>query len=103
MRSISPKTNGVDIAVQAANALQAAHTAGIAHRDIKPENLMVRPDGYLKILDFGLAKLTEQTATTDLEAPTRSLFETQPGLVKCAAGIGTRRQPHCRKAALKID
>ncbi|MEP7343122.1 MAG: protein kinase [Acidobacteriota bacterium] len=75
----------LDVAIQAASALQAAHTAGIAHRDIKPENIMLRPDGYVKVLDFGLAKLTEQNVTGDLTADadglTKSLFETQPGLV----------------------
>ena len=49
----------LDIAVQIAEALAAAHGAGITHRDIKPENIMLRNDGYVKVLDFGLAKLTE--------------------------------------------
>jgi Tol biopolymer transport system component len=50
----------LDVATQTASALAAAHSAGIVHRDIKPENVMLRPDGYVKVLDFGLAKLTEQ-------------------------------------------
>jgi eukaryotic-like serine/threonine-protein kinase len=68
----------LDIAAQSASALAAAHQAGIAHRDIKPENIMVRSDGYVKVLDFGLAKLTETKATTS-EAST--LVNTEPGIV----------------------
>ena len=64
----------LSIATQIASALQAAHAAGIVHRDIKPENVMIRSDGYIKVLDFGLAKLTEKEF-----APTTS--ETNPGVV----------------------
>jgi eukaryotic-like serine/threonine-protein kinase len=49
----------LNVVIQTCEALSAAHTAGIIHRDIKPENIILRPDGYVKILDFGLAKLSE--------------------------------------------
>src|SRR5437773_9783725 len=70
----------LDVAVQVASALAAAHQAGIVHRDIKPENVMLRSDGYVKVLDFGLAKLAEPK-TLDTAAPTLPKVETEPGLV----------------------
>jgi serine/threonine protein kinase len=72
----------LDVAIQVASALASAHQAGIVHRDIKPENMMLREDGYVKVLDFGLAKLTQQEpAAIDMEAPTKSLFNTDAGVV----------------------
>ena len=59
-------SEAVDVAIQVASALAAAHQAGIVHRDIKPENIMLRPDGYVKVLDFGIAKLAEQEVPTTM-------------------------------------
>jgi len=71
----------MDVAIQIADALEEAHAAGIIHRDIKPENVMIRRNGHVKVLDFGLAKLTERSVEPDTEAITRALIQTDAGVV----------------------
>jgi non-specific serine/threonine protein kinase len=73
----------IDIGLQMAGALAAAHARGLVHRDIKPDNVMVRPDGHAKVLDFGLAKVATVTQSSD-EVDVQ--LHTQPGMV-----IGTPR------------
>src|SRR5437773_9604103 len=82
MRGPMELSDAVEVAIQVASALAAAHEAGIIHRDIKPENIMLRPDGYVKVLDFGIAKLAEQEVPVSIPTDEALLLvETNLGAV----------------------
>jgi Flp pilus assembly protein TadD len=89
----------LDVAIQIASALAAAHAAGVVHRDIKPENVMIRRDGFVKVVDFGLAKLTEPSSEADPDARTLAALRTQVGAV-----VGTAKYMAPEQASgLPID
>src|SRR5215510_12497924 len=90
----------LDIATQVTSALAAAHQAGIIHRDIKPENIIQRPDGYIKLLDFGLAKLMDQQSpVADAPGPMPASIQTTAGMVM---GTVTYMSPE-QARALGVD
>ena len=89
----------LDVAIQVASALAAAHAAGIIHRDVKPENIMIRPDGIVKVLDFGLAKLMDHEPVVNDAALTVPACNTDSGTVK---GTTTYMSPE-QARGLEID
>ncbi len=93
----------LDIAVQTAEGLAKAHAAGIVHRDLKPENLMVSKDGYVKILDFGLAKLIEPVAQDATGLPTAIASATTPGTVMGTAGYMSPEQASGQTVDFRSD
>ena len=93
-------SEALDVALQLVSALCAAHQAGITHRDIKPGNIMLRTDGIVQVLDFGLAKLTEQNGDY-LEAPT--LVNTKQGILMGTAHYMSPEQARAQKVDARTD
>lgn len=96
----------LDIAVQVGSALEEAHSAGIVHRDIKPDNIMIRRNGYVKVLDFGLAKLTENSldrTPSDGEASTRVLVQTDAGVVMGTSHYMSPEQARAKAVDARSD
>jgi serine/threonine protein kinase/tetratricopeptide (TPR) repeat protein len=96
----------LDVSMQIASALSAAHAAGIIHRDIKPENIMLRRDGIVKVLDFGLAKLIERFDSereVDAEAATEALVQTEPGVVMGTAAYMSPEQARGKDVDARTD
>src|SRR5580765_1949310 len=100
-----PLNTILKIGVQVSEALSAAHQAGIIHRDIKPENIMLRKDGYAKVLDFGLAKLTEEKKTEEvlLEGATKVFVNTSPGLVMGTVSYMSPEQARGKETDARTD
>jgi len=96
--------DALEIAEQTASALSAAHAAGIVHRDLKPENIMVRRDGIVKVLDFGLAKLIEtEPGSASAEAETLAQVKTSPGVVMGTAAYMSPEQARGRDTDARTD
>ncbi len=79
----------LNVGVQVSEALAAAHWAGVVHRDIKPENIMIREDGYAKVLDFGLAKLTEKKTSDKISSESENILQKD---MKAAKGHRSRKR-----------
>jgi len=98
-----PMKRLLDVATQTADGLAKAHGAGIVHRDLKPENLMVSKDGFVKILDFGLAKLIEPVTQDASVLPTAVAAPTTPGTVMGTAGYMSPEQASGQQVDYRSD
>src|SRR5713226_8988911 len=95
-----PMRKAIEIAAQIAEGLTKAHEAGIAHRDLKPENLMVSHDGFVKILDFGLAKLASPGGQ---QSDMCTMSQTTPGLIQGTVGYMSPEQASGERVDFRSD
>ena len=105
-RGAIPVKEALGIAIQIADALEEAHEKGVVHRDLKPANIKVTPEGKVKVLDFGLAKVMERTpagSTTFSNSPTLSMDGTNPGVIIGTAAYMSPEQARGRKADHRSD
>jgi serine/threonine protein kinase len=94
----------LDVAIQVASALAMAHAVGVVHRDIKPENIMLRPDGYVKVLDFGLAKLADGEVKADGKAMAATdKLSTSAGIVLGTVGYMSPEQARGQRVDGRTD
>ena len=98
-----PLDEALRIAHQIADALEAAHERGITHRDLKPGNIKVKPDGTVKVLDFGLAKLSVASGTTDEHSPTITASVTQAGMILGTASYMAPEQARGKDTDKRAD
>jgi serine/threonine protein kinase len=98
-----PLEEALTIARQIADALEAAHEKGIIHRDLKPGNIKIRPDGMVKVLDFGLAKVAETQSVSLSNSPTISLAATQEGVILGTAGYMSPEQARGKPVDKRVD
>ncbi|MGA8878792.1 MAG: protein kinase [Candidatus Korobacteraceae bacterium] len=102
LRGTIPLRNAIDYGVQISHGLAAAHEKGIVHRDLKPENLFLTKDGRVKILDFGLAKLT-MPPTASGDEQTAAVHQTEPGVVMGTVGYMSPEQVRGQAADHRSD
>jgi Tol biopolymer transport system component/predicted Ser/Thr protein kinase len=104
LRDVNLSTRKViEVAVQVAEGLAAAHRAGITHRDLKPDNIMLTPDGRAKILDFGLAKVAPKPSAPGQEAETAIISNTQSGVVMGTVGYMSPEQVRAKTLDPRSD